>query len=82
MHRAPLLRGSGELHVVGRDDITSIRDPDGAIHWLVRLADGSRTTAELFAAVLVEYPQIDEREVLEALQRLQSAGLLDEDEPR
>jgi hypothetical protein len=55
-YAAPLLRGGGELHVVGSQDVLTIDDPDGAIHRLVELADGSRSTSELYVALAPEYP--------------------------
>lgn len=78
----PLLRGGGELHIVGRDDVTSIADPDGALHRLVVLADGSRSTSELCSALRTEYPQLDEQDVVHAVSELSSAGLLEDCAPR
>jgi hypothetical protein len=77
-----MLRGGGELHVVGRDDVTSLPDPDGAVHRLVELADGSRSTAELFAELATRYPRIAEQEVHDAITALESAGLFEIAPPR
>jgi hypothetical protein len=77
----PLLHGGGELHIVGRDDVTSIADPDGALHRLVRLADGSRSTSELCSALRTEYPQLDDQDVVHAVSELSSAGLLEDCAP-
>jgi hypothetical protein len=74
---APLLRGGGLLHIVGRRTVHTIADPDGAIHRLVELADGSRSIDELIGALHAEYPQIDEQEVTAALHELESAGVLE-----
>jgi hypothetical protein len=74
---APLLRGGGLLHIVGCRTVHSIADPDGAIHRLVQLADGSRSSEELLCALQAEYPQIDEQEVTAALHDLESAGVLE-----
>jgi hypothetical protein len=78
----PLLHGGGELHIVGPDDVTSIADPDGALHRLAVLADGSRSTSELCAALRIEYPQLDEEDVAHAVCELSSAGLLEDCAPR
>jgi hypothetical protein len=78
----PLLQGGGELHIVGRDDVTSLADPDGALHRLVTLADGSRSTSELCSALRTEYPQLDEQDVVQAVSELSSAGLLEDCAPR
>lgn len=78
---APLLRGGGELHIV-LDDVVTIEDPDGAIHRLVELADGSRSIRELFSALAADYPQIEHEDVLDALTRLETAGLLEDCTPR
>lgn len=78
----PLLRGGGELHIVGSHDVTSIADPDGAVHRLVLLADGSRSTAELFSALVTDYPQLDEQDVVDAVCELASAGLFEDCAPR
>jgi hypothetical protein len=77
----PLLHGGGELHIVGRDDVTSIADPDGALHRLVSLADGSRSTSELCSALRTEYPQLDDQDVVHAVSELSSAGLLEDCAP-
>jgi hypothetical protein len=74
---APLLRGGGLLHIVGRHTVHTVADPDGAIHRLVQLADGSRSSDELLGTLHAEYPQIDEHEVAVALHELESAGVLD-----
>jgi hypothetical protein len=78
----PLLRGDGELHIVGSHDVTSIPDPDGALHRLVVLADGSRSTSELFSALVTEYPQLAEQDVVDAVDQLESAGLVEDCAPR
>ncbi len=77
----PLLRGDGELHIVGSRDVTSIPDPDGTLHRLVVLADGSRSTSELFSELVTDYPQLDEQDVVDAVDRLASAGLLEDCAP-
>ena len=77
----PLLHGGGELHIVGPDDVTSITDPDGALHRLVVLADGSRSTSELCATLQTEYPQLDEQDIVHAVSELSSAGLLEDCAP-
>jgi len=79
---APLLRGNGELHVVGRDDVVTLEDPHGAVHRLVELADGSRTLGDLFAAVVRDHPQLDRQDVADALARLEAAGLCVDCSPR
>jgi hypothetical protein len=78
----PLLRGSGELHIVGRHEVTTISDPDGAVHRLLALADGSRTLADIVAALAREFPQIDERDVDDAVDELEAMGLLQDAAPR
>lgn len=78
----PLLHGGGELHIVGRDDVTSLADPDGALHRLVTLADGSRSTSELCSVLRTEYPQLEEQDVVQAVSELSSAGLLEDCAPR
>jgi hypothetical protein len=78
----PLLHGGGELHIVGRDDVISIADPDGALYRLVVLADGSRSTSELCSALRTEYPQLDEQDVVRAVSELSSAGILEDCAPR
>ena len=78
----PLLHGSGELHIVGREEVLTISDPDGAVRRLLALADGSRTRPEIFAALTVDYPLLGEREVDEALRELEQAGLVEDCIPR
>jgi hypothetical protein len=78
----PLLYGGGELHIVGSDDVTSIPDPDGALHRLVVLADGSRNTTELFSALVTDYPQLVEQDVVHAVCQLASAGVFEDCAPR
>jgi hypothetical protein len=73
--KCPLLRGGGELHIVGRHDITSIPDPDGAIHRLFELADGTRSTTELYSELRASYPRLAEHDIAEAVFQLVSVGL-------
>jgi hypothetical protein len=77
----PLLRGGGELHIVGYDDVLTFEDPDGAIHRLVELADGSRSTNELYSALAPEYPQLQHHEVVDAVSQLEAAGLVEDCTP-
>lgn len=79
---APLLRAGGELHVIGRDDVTSFPDPDGAVHRLFELADGSRSTSQLFCELVTEYPRIGEQDVHDAICELESAGVFESSAPR
>lgn len=74
----PLLRGGGELHVVDVDRVTSVADPDGTLLRLVALADGTRSTRELFAALAGEHPGLHEDDVDDAVGRLESAGVLED----
>ncbi len=74
----PLLRGAGELHIVDTHDVTSIADPDGVMHRLVALADGSRSETELFGALVREYPHLDEGDVAAAIFCLTCAGVLED----
>jgi hypothetical protein len=78
----PLLHGSGELHIVGREKVLTIGDPDGSVHRLLSLADGSRTRDEIFTALTIDFPLLGEREVDEALRELEEAGLIEDAVPR
>jgi hypothetical protein len=79
---APLLRGGGELHVVGSHDITTIEDPDGAVHRLFELADGSRSTPELYTELVNDFPRLGEQDVADAVWELEAAGLFESSGPR
>lgn len=72
---AALLRGGGELHIVGRHEVHTLADPDGALRRLVELADGSRSTDELFGALAAEYPSLGAQDVVDVVDELQTAGL-------
>jgi hypothetical protein len=74
---APLLRGGGELHIIASQGVVTLDDPDGAIHRLVELADGSRSTDELFVLLAPEYPSIDHQDVVDAVADLEAAGLVE-----
>lgn len=74
---SPLLRGGGALHIVGSDDVVSFDDPDGAMHRLVELADGSRSTNELFCALAPQYPALQHRDIVDAVDQLAAAGVLE-----
>ena len=74
---APLLRGGGLLHIVGSGSVHTMADPDGAIHRLVELADGSRSVDELLGVLQPDYPQIDEQDVAAAVRELESAGVFE-----
>jgi hypothetical protein len=77
----PMLRGSGELHIVGRRDITTIADPDGIVHRLLGLADGSRSTETIFAALSPDYPELGESQVRDAVAALEVIGVLEDSAP-
>ncbi len=79
---APLLRACGELHIVGSRDVTSIPDPDGAVHRLFELADGSRSTTELYSELVTDFPRLGEQDVADAVLELESAGLFESSVPR
>ena len=79
---APLLRGDGQLHIVGAHDVVTLDDPDGAIHRLVTLADGSRSTSELFSALAPDFPRLDPQDVVEAVAELEAAGFAECCAPR
>ena len=72
---APLLRAEGLLHIVGYRSVHTIADPDGAIHRLIQLADGSRSIDELSGALRTDYPRIGAPDVAEAVRELESAGI-------
>jgi len=74
-YAAPLLRAEGLLHIVGHRSVHTIADPDGAIHRLIQLADGSRSIEELSGALRADYPQIGEPEIVDAVRELESAGI-------
>jgi hypothetical protein len=78
----PLLRGSGELHIIGRDEVLTLSDPDGAVHALLALADGSRSRSEIFAALAIAHPLLGEQDVDETLRELEDAGLIEDCMPR
>jgi len=79
---APLLRGDGELHIVGNERVVTLDDPDGAIHRLVELADGSRSTNELFSVLAPVYPSLRHADVVDAIAVLEAAGLFENCAPR
>ncbi|MGH2898454.1 MAG: hypothetical protein ACRDMZ_07255 [Solirubrobacteraceae bacterium] len=79
---APLLRGGGELHIVGSRRVVTLDDPDGAIHRLVELADGSRSTNELFSLLAPQYPALHREDLLNAVSDLEAAGLVENCVPR
>lgn len=75
---APLLRGDGNLHIIGSEHVVSVEDPDGAMHRLVELADGSRSVNELFSALAPEYPSLQHGDVVDAVAALERAGVLED----
>jgi len=77
----PLLRGGGELHIIGTHDVTTLPDPDGAIHRLLELTDGTRSRAQLYSALADDFPHLDEHDVEAAVTELESLGLLDDAGP-
>jgi hypothetical protein len=78
----PLLHGNGELHIVGRQEVMTIHDPDGAVHRLLGLADGSRTRTEIFVAMAADFPRVAQHDVDEAVGELESMGVLQDTVPR
>lgn len=79
---APLLRSGGELHIVCDHDIVTVPDPDGAVQSLVRLADGSRSMADLHTELAREYPQLEEQDVVDTVSELEAFGILEDCAPR
>jgi hypothetical protein len=77
----PQLRGSGQLHIVGRDDVMTISDPDGAVHRLLGLTDGSHTKAQIVSVLASEFPLLGEHDVEHVLCELQTIGLLEDCSP-
>jgi len=77
----PLLRGSGELHIVGRDEIATIADPRGAMQRLLGLADGSRSRGEIALVLAGEFEGLREHEVHDALDALERCGLIEDRAP-
>jgi hypothetical protein len=75
---APLLRGDGQLHIVGSDTVVTLDDPHGAVHRLLELADGSRSTTELFCALASDFPLLRQGDVADAVTRLEAAGLFED----
>lgn len=78
----PLLRGSGELHIVGTREILTIADPDGAVQQLLRLADGTRSLTEIVAALAIDFPTLGVRDVEEVLGELEAIGVIENGAPR
>ncbi len=78
----PLLRGRGELHIIGRRDVVTLHDPDGAVHRLLVLADGTRTRPEIFETMAGDFPRIGQLDVDEAVDELEAMGLLQDAAPR
>lgn len=78
----PLLRGNGELHIVGMHEVLTVADPVGAMQRLLRLATGSRSRADIFRELTIDFPQLREEDFDEALRDLQSAGVLEDGAPR
>ena len=78
----PMLRGSGELHIVGLRDVVTIHDPDGAVHALLGLADGTRARAEISAALATDFPQFSAQDVDDAVGELEAMGLLRDAAPQ
>ncbi len=74
---APLLRGGGLLHIVGSHRVHTMSDPDGAIHRLVELADGTRSVTDLLAVLRAQHPAMAEQDVVDAVQELESAGVFE-----
>jgi hypothetical protein len=77
----PLLQGSGELHIVGPREVVTVPDPAGAMQRLLRLADGSRTRAEIYAGLTIAYPRLGEQDFEDTLTELEDAGVLEEGAP-
>ena len=78
----PLLWGNGELHIVGRHEVMTIHDPDGAVHRLLTLADGSRTRPEIYAAMTPDFPRLRPADVDDAVAELEAMGILQDCTPR
>ena len=78
----PLLQGSGELHIVGPREVLTVPDPAGAMQRLLLLADGTRAPAEIYAALVIAYPQLGEQDFDDTMRELEDAGVLEDTAPR
>jgi molybdopterin/thiamine biosynthesis adenylyltransferase len=77
----PILPGEDELHLGGCGEVTSIADPDGAVRRLLGLADGTRSEAQIAAALRAEHPHLGDADIAQALRDLDAAGFLEDGAP-
>ena len=79
----PRYREQGTLFRVGaqRDFTTEFDDPTGQVWFLLSLLDGTRRVAEVIDTMIAQYPALSPEDVMEGLDRLDAARLLDDAAP-
>jgi molybdopterin/thiamine biosynthesis adenylyltransferase len=75
---APVFTLDHTVYVGGCGVVTTIADPDGSVHRLLQLADGSRTPAEIHGILAADYPNVTASEVMDAIADLDAAGFLED----
>jgi molybdopterin/thiamine biosynthesis adenylyltransferase len=68
---------NGKIYVHGCGTVTAIADPNGVILRLFKLADGSRTCAEINEAMSVDFPTISLAEIADWVSQLDKAGFVE-----
>jgi molybdopterin/thiamine biosynthesis adenylyltransferase len=75
-HTSPTFVMGGVLYIGGFGEVTEVQDPEGMVHRLCSLMDGTRTIEELYKNLVVDFPGVTEADVKQAIRQFDDAGFL------
>lgn len=75
---APVFALDGTVFVGGCGVMSDIDDPDGSVHRLLTLADGTRTSAEIHTAMAARFPYLTLEQINDALAAFDAYGFLED----
>lgn len=75
---APVFALDGTVYVGGCGVVSNIEDPDGSVHYVLALADGTRTPTEIHTAMAARFPHLTREEIEEALSAFDAYGFLED----
>jgi molybdopterin/thiamine biosynthesis adenylyltransferase len=78
----PYFPGDDAVHFRFLGELITLNDPDGRVHRLVQLLDGSRTEAAVASALHADYPDVTVEDVRQAVRDLDGLRLLQDADAR
>lgn len=76
-HTSPFFALGDMLYIGGFGETTEVPDEAGSIRGLCEIMDGSKTVHELYQELNVDFPEVSEEDVGEAVEQFDGAGFLE-----